>query len=101
MDERFNAGFYVHGGVKDLFEISIFAGACKGIEHCGICLFICPKEVFEKSEETNRWGYVPPRVRDGGLCTGCRNCMVSCPDFAIVVEEGDTAAPAEGGAGNE
>jgi 2-oxoglutarate ferredoxin oxidoreductase subunit delta len=35
----------------------------------------------------NEAGYVPPEITDINECTGCMNCMIYCPDFAIVVEK--------------
>lgn len=64
--------------------------ACKGIEDCGICKFVCPKDLFTASNEMNTAGYLPPKVDHEEDCTGCCNCMMFCPDFAIVVlSEGD------------
>ena len=69
-------------------KITIFRQSCKGVEDCGICIFICPKKVLIQSDEINEAGYIPPKVNDEAFCTGCQNCMISCPDFAIVVEKG-------------
>jgi len=66
-------------------EIIILKNSCKGVEDCGICLAVCPKELFEPSEEMNERGFLPPRVMDEEPCTVCLNCMISCPDMAIVV----------------
>ena len=71
-------------------SITVFASLCKGVEDCGICIFLCPKDVFVKSEKLNSAGYLPPKICDESLCTGCQNCMISCPDFAIVVEKDDS-----------
>ena len=30
---------------------------------------------------------LPPEIKDISECTGCMNCMIYCPDFAIVVEK--------------
>jgi 2-oxoglutarate ferredoxin oxidoreductase subunit delta len=35
----------------------------------------------------NESGYYPPEIRDPDECTGCLNCMICCPDYAIVVEK--------------
>jgi len=35
----------------------------------------------------NEAGYLPPEIKDISECTGCMNCMIYCPDFAIVVEK--------------
>ena len=67
--------------------ITIFRNTCKGIEDCGICMFVCPKDVYESSDEMNELGYVPPRVAHEDQCNDCLNCMISCPDMAIVVEK--------------
>ena len=68
-------------------KITVFQNACKGTEDCGICIFVCPKGLFEPSEQMNERGYLVPSVTDEKQCTVCLNCMVSCPDMAIVVED--------------
>lgn len=50
---------------------------------CGICVQICPCDVFEARVDT------APLVARPEDCNGCRLCEVHCPDFAIVM------APAE------
>ena len=77
-------------------KITLFPNSCKGVEDCGICIFVCPKHVFIDSGEMNEVGYLPPKVRDETLCRGCENCMISCPDFAIVVEKDSKKAPGKG-----
>ena len=67
--------------------ITIFKNTCKGVEDCGICIFVCPKDVYEPSEEMNELGYVPPRAAREDQCNVCMNCMISCPDMAIVVDK--------------
>ncbi|MEW6671969.1 MAG: 4Fe-4S dicluster domain-containing protein [Thermodesulfobacteriota bacterium] len=59
--------------------------ACKGVEDCGICISVCPQSLFVPSDQMNERGFLPPRVMDEGPCTVCLNCMISCPDMAIVV----------------
>ena len=66
-------------------EIIILGNSCKGVEDCGICLSVCPKNLFEPSDEMNERGFLPPRVIDEDPCTVCLSCMDSCPDMAIVV----------------
>ena len=68
-------------------KVVIFSETCKGVEDCGICAFVCPKNLFDSSEEMNEAGYLPPIINDEKECTDCMNCMISCPDFAIVVEK--------------
>jgi NAD-dependent dihydropyrimidine dehydrogenase PreA subunit len=36
-------------------------------------------------------------VTDEKLCNACKNCMISCPDFAIVVEKDPSDASTEKG----
>jgi len=67
--------------------ITIFKNTCKGVEDCGICIFVCPKDVYESSDEMNELGYMPPRVAHEDACNVCMNCMISCPDMAIVVDK--------------
>ena len=70
-------------------KVTIFSQACKGVEDCGICTFVCPKGLFQACKEMNEAGYVPPEIKDESECTACQNCMIYCPDFAIAVEKDD------------
>jgi 2-oxoglutarate ferredoxin oxidoreductase subunit delta len=69
-------------------KVTILPQACKGVEECGICKFVCPKDLFRACAEMNTAGYIPPEIADDSECTGCQNCMIYCPDFAIVAEKG-------------
>ena len=53
----------------------------KWCKACGICIDICPKQVFCKNEK----GY--PEVNDEIKCTRCKLCELKCPDFAIEIKE--------------
>ncbi len=66
-------------------EIRIYRERCKGVEECGLCLYVCKKEVFKPSEGLNLRGYRPPEIENEEACTACQNCMIFCPDFAVVV----------------
>jgi len=68
-------------------KIILLRDSCKGTENCGICMYVCPKKLFNASETVNDEGYLLPEVKDESECTGCLNCMIYCPDFAIVVEK--------------
>jgi 2-oxoglutarate ferredoxin oxidoreductase subunit delta len=59
-------------------------------------MFVCPKDLFEPSENMNSSGYLPPRMKDLDPCTGCRNCMLYCPDMAIVVEKEESQESEKG-----
>jgi 2-oxoglutarate ferredoxin oxidoreductase subunit delta len=71
-----------------LADLRIYHELCKGVEECGICLYVCQKEVFKPSEALNQKGYRPPVVMKDDRCTACENCMIFCPDLAIVVSGG-------------
>lgn len=58
--------------------------ACKG---CGICIAMCPVKILTFSEDFNDMGVRYPRVLDQTQCVNCKNCMIYCPDFAMVVTE--------------
>lgn len=70
-------------------KVTIFSQSCKGVDDCGICAFVCPEHLFKACRQMNAAGYYPPEIIDPGACTGCRNCMIYCPDFAIAVEKND------------
>ena len=67
-------------------KITIINASCKGVDDCFICAFVCPKDLFVPSGEMNMQGYLPSRIKDESKCTGCGNCMISCPDMAVVVQ---------------
>jgi 2-oxoglutarate ferredoxin oxidoreductase subunit delta len=72
---------------KTLAALRIYHELCKGVDECGICIYVCPKDVFKPCETLNQKGYRPPVVANQDQCTGCENCMIFCPDLAIVVSE--------------
>lgn len=78
-----------------MVSITILRNSCKGVEDCGICTFVCPKGLFQVCREMNELGYLPPELKNEADCTGCQNCMIYCPDFAIVVEKTGEAATNE------
>jgi len=67
-------------------EVYIIKDRCKG---CGFCIEFCPKEVLEASEEFNKRGVHPPKVKDESKCVLCGFCEAICPDFAIFSVEKD------------
>ncbi len=66
-------------------RVTVLEQSCKGVEDCGICAFVCPKSLFKAADQMNKAGYIPPRIDHQEECTGCRSCMIYCPDFSIVV----------------
>ena len=68
--------------VKNKRMVQINKDACKG---CGICIAMCPVKILVFSDELNSRGVHFPRITDEEKCTECENCMIYCPDFAMVV----------------
>ena len=65
------------GPKGEKFDISIYPSWCKD---CGICAEFCKKKVFDRDK---MGAPVISRPED---CTGCQDCVLHCPDFAIQVE---------------
>jgi len=67
-------------------HIYVNENLCKGVDGCGLCIHVCPRDVYEKADRlTQRGARLPEPVRPDN-CNGCMMCMMYCPDFAIVVE---------------
>ncbi len=49
----------------------------------------------------NEAGFFPPKITYESKCTGCMNCMIFCPDFAIMVEKGDSGHSGKTGDADE
>lgn len=67
-------------------EIFVDDSLCKGVDGCGLCIHVCPKRVYERSDRMTPKGIKPPVPVHPDNCTGCMRCMIYCPDLAIVVE---------------
>lgn len=63
-------------------KIRFVPNRCKA---CGICIEFCPHGVLEADEEGK------PLVKNPDKCTNCKLCEYRCPDFALFVEDGETA----------
>ncbi|MBP9627001.1 MAG: 4Fe-4S dicluster domain-containing protein, partial [Synergistaceae bacterium] len=48
---------------------------------------LCPVGILKFSKEYNSRGVHYPEVTDAQKCTSCENCMIYCPDFAMVVRK--------------
>jgi 2-oxoglutarate ferredoxin oxidoreductase subunit delta len=55
---------------------------CKG---CNMCIERCPVGALEESDQINKRGVRPPRLKKDNNCNYCRLCELICPDFAITV----------------
>lgn len=82
-------------------KVFVFSQSCKGFEECGICSFVCPKNLFKASGEMNQLGYLPSEIVDQEECIGCENCMIYCPDLAIVVEKDPKESDSDKGDAHE
>jgi 2-oxoglutarate ferredoxin oxidoreductase subunit delta len=75
--------------------VSVNDRLCKGADGCGICVALCPKDVFTIAERLTARGVRLPVVERITACTKCGNCMIYCPDMAIVVRLEDLPEAAE------
>ena len=64
------------------FMIEITKDWCKG---CEICVKRCPVDALEMSDELNKRGVYPPKLKEVNECNFCRLCELLCPDFCIAV----------------
>jgi 2-oxoglutarate ferredoxin oxidoreductase subunit delta len=58
----------------DGYHLGFYEGWCKA---CGICVAICPKDVFDRRDDGK------PVVARPEDCTNCGLCEIMCPDFCI------------------
>ena len=72
--------------------IEIILDWCKG---CEICIKRCPVDAFEISDELNKRGIYPPKLKEVNECNNCRLCELLCPDFAITVIPEEEEEPEE------
>ncbi|MDR2695664.1 MAG: 4Fe-4S dicluster domain-containing protein [Deltaproteobacteria bacterium] len=68
-------------------SVTVLAESCKGVEDCGLCMEVCPEELFAPSNAANSRGYLPSINSNEAACTGCESCMRICPDFAVIVKK--------------
>jgi len=50
-----------------------------------MCIERCPVDALEESDQLNKRGVRPPRLKKDNDCNYCRLCELICPDFAITV----------------
>ena len=65
-------------------KIFIDKELCKS---CGLCIYICPRGVFEMTHHVNKKGYNYVTAVNEANCIACRQCENGCPDFVIHVEK--------------
>lgn len=78
-------------------SVTILTESCKGVEDCGLCMEVCPKDLFVSADKANTRGYLPSAITDEAACIGCEACMHTCPDFAVVVVKTKTSKEAAHG----
>lgn len=61
-------------------SVEIAVERCKG---CTLCVPACPPGVLAMSDARNDLGFAYPELQPG--CTGCRACLLVCPDFCFRV----------------
>ncbi len=64
-------------------DIRIDQESCKG---CDLCLRLCPREMFQESQEIGTKGFrlrIPELSRQ---CSNCGLCRYFCPEGAIILE---------------
>jgi NAD-dependent dihydropyrimidine dehydrogenase PreA subunit len=69
--------------VNELITIKVDLKKCTG---CGICLDVCPLNVYEIIDIDGKQKASPVNQID---CIGCRNCELACPEGAIEIIKND------------
>jgi len=64
-------------------EIRIDQERCKG---CDLCLKLCPKQVFQESQEIGTKGFRLRVPELSSQCSNCGLCKYFCPEGAIILE---------------
>ena len=64
--------------LPDVTTLQLDREACSG---CGICLTVCPHNVFRVEQKK-------ARIADRDACMECGACAMNCADDALTVESG-------------
>ncbi len=64
--------------LPDVVTLSLCEESCNG---CGMCLKVCPHDVFEMSDRK-------ARIIRKDYCMECGACALNCPQNAIFVKSG-------------
>jgi len=67
-----------------MFKIKMREEWCKG---CYFCIKICPKKIYNLSEEYSPKGFKKVKIDKENECIGCFLCEELCPDLVISVEK--------------
>lgn len=63
-------------------KITIDERYCTG---CGICIEVCPKNIFKASDMRSQQGYLMPEIKNEKHCIECNLCEKLCPEMCINV----------------
>ena len=72
--------------LKDVVTLQLDENKCTG---CGMCLEVCPHEVFELKDKK-------VRIVGRDFCMECGACKKNCPQGAILLDVGDGCGCAAG-----
>lgn len=75
-------GISTIGKKEEKVTIGHWQEACKG---CGICVDVCPKDVWKMTKTLDKWNGELVTVDDANKCIKCMLCEIHCPDFAIKI----------------
>ena len=70
--------------LKNISTLSLDSSKCN---KCGMCIRVCPQNVFELSKEGLR-------IIDRDRCMECGACQQNCPESALTVDAGVGCATA-------
>ncbi len=70
-------------------KVAVDLDLCKA---CGICITLCPEDVFDADDQAM------PVIARPDACTACLLCELHCPDFAIEVRRPVKKAAGKAGA---
>jgi 2-oxoglutarate ferredoxin oxidoreductase subunit delta len=73
-------------GESEAAPVALDHDLCKA---CGICIALCPEDVFDRDPSGH------PVIARPGDCTSCLLCELHCPDFALEVRRRPQKRPAE------
>ncbi|MGI6087570.1 MAG: 4Fe-4S dicluster domain-containing protein [Kiritimatiellia bacterium] len=66
------------------FKVTVNKTYCKG---CGLCIEVCPRKLLSLTNDYNQQGQPLAQLDRDGICIGCRQCALICPDAAIEIEQ--------------